>query len=83
MDKHSVGPWTMRGSYTGSTVIHIEDANGQHLAAVRKEMDADLIAAAPELLAALRVIVGNGGIGPESMFREARAAIAKATGKTP
>lgn len=36
--------------------------------------------AAPELLAALQVLVDNGGIGPESMFHDARDAIAKATG---
>lgn len=44
------------------------------------EANAQLIAAAPELLDALKLLVDNGGIGPESMFRYARAAIAKATG---
>ena len=33
-----------------------------------------------ELLEALKVLVENGGIGPEQMFHDARAAIAKATG---
>lgn len=42
--------------------------------------DMRLIAAAPDLLAALRVLVDNGGIGPESMFDDARDAIANATG---
>ena len=41
-----------------------------------------LMAAAPDLLAALQALVENGGIGPESMFDDARAAIAKATGTT-
>lgn len=35
-----------------------------------------------ELLKALKVLVDNGGIGPEDMFDDARAAIAKATGET-
>ena len=34
-----------------------------------------------ELLEALKVLVENGGIGPEQMFHDARAAIAKATGE--
>ena len=33
-----------------------------------------------ELIEALKVLVENGGIGPEQMFHDARAAIAKATG---
>ena len=45
------------------------------------EAVARLFAAAPELLDALKLIVDNGGIGPESMFRYARAAIAKAQGE--
>lgn len=40
----------------------------------------DLQKAAPELLAALQTLVENGGIGPESMFHDARYAIKKATG---
>ena len=43
--------------------------------------NARLIAAAPELLEALKVLVENGGIGPEQMFHDARAAIKKATGE--
>lgn len=42
-----------------------------------------LIAAAPDLLDALQVLVDNGGIGPEDMFRNARAALAKAKGEQP
>ena len=46
-----------------------------------RQADVHLIAAAPELLEALKVLVENGGIGPEQMFHDARAAIAKATGE--
>ena len=42
----------------------------------------NLMLAAPELLEALKVLVENGGIGPEQMFHDARAAIAKATGES-
>jgi hypothetical protein len=39
------------------------------------------IALNAELLNALKVLVENGGIGPEDMFDDARATIAKATGE--
>jgi len=42
------------------------------------EANARLIAAAPDLLEALKTIVENGGIGPEDMFHDARDAIRKA-----
>ena len=44
----------------------------------QNKADARLIAAAPDLLEALKVFVDNGGIGSEDMFDDARAAIAKA-----
>lgn len=79
--KHTPGPW------------HV--ANGVQIRSARDQIakvwsmrngegnaNARLIAAAPELLASLQVLVENGGIGPESMFDDAREAIFKATGET-
>lgn len=86
---HTPGPWRIgtpgpNGCYTTGTErglmvamvahsIHMPDQKAQ------AEGDARLIAAAPELLAALQTLVANGGIGPESMFHDARDAIKKAT----
>lgn len=53
---------------------------GAPLGREERAANAALLAAAPELLAALEVLVENGGIGPEDMFDNARAAIAKAKG---
>ena len=83
MSKHSPGPWPTRESATHVTVTN---ARGDAVFHDDKRIpgvmaDARLIAAAPELLEALKVLVENGGIGPEQMFHNARAAIAKATGE--
>ena len=89
MSKHTKGPWFfdqyghVYGTVDGKP---IEGAIGKtilqpHVCTPSCIANARLIAAAPELLEALKVLVENGGIGPEQMFHDARAAIAKATGE--
>ena len=46
------GPWSVRASFSGSDALHITSATDENIAAVRKEADARLIAAAPCLLGA-------------------------------
>jgi hypothetical protein len=92
MLEHTPGPWVLLDSLRGPRIV-ADDAdatpvcdtiggNHQHAKA-----DALLIAAAPDLLAALQEIVadlddecGNPVCGDCAPWRRARAAIAKATG---
>ena len=81
---HTPGPWHLnpRGwvvQSTGDIVTRLECSNN-------KEADARLIAAAPELLAALEAVlpdlehyVATHGPGPDKRLAIARAAIARAT----
>lgn len=80
----SPGPWSRR--FNGASVF-IDDANGRAVARatprIRGELNGDLIAAAPELLAALEWLVNDwervtGRTLPDD--HEAKAAIAKARG---
>ena len=83
--QHTPGPWYLnsRGwvvQSTGDIVTRLECSNN-------KEADARLIAAAPELLAALESVlpdlehyVATHGPGPDKRLAIARAAIAKAKG---
>ena len=85
---HTPGPWTVYQLDWRSVV----DVYGNVIADVRtRDDDARLIAAAPDLLAALEQIALNfgishprgsrsGGVFPEESIAIARAAIAKATG---
>lgn len=78
-------PWKVSGS-TQTTAIWVEDAGGQRVCTIRNcDVDLDrarLIAAAPELLEVLTRCLQHGNWLPEFVVlaREARAAIAKATG---
>ena len=93
--RHTPGPWSVDWAIApvgGSpqVVEYFVRRDGDSVAiasdivdpdtGVRSAENARLIAAAPELLAALQVLVENGGIGSEQMFRDARAAISKALG---
>lgn len=91
--KHTPGPWVYRHSFDSSArrdiwtatdatghrelVATIPDADGDHINA-----NARLIAAAPELLAALQDVADYwaGGDIPADIYAGMRAAIAKATG---
>jgi len=68
------------GGHGGQGLV-IEEDTGRNVAVSYDEKDAPLLAAAPELLAALRYIVDHCRLyGPADRAREqARAAIAKAT----
>jgi len=77
------GPW--RYDYAPGYCGEIIAANGTSVGSFVDEpnaANARLIAAAPALLTALQVLVDSGGIGPESMYRDAREAIALAVQTT-
>ena len=87
MSTHTPGPWTIE-KYTGHPHIEIWTNNNRpqriaymqdHLPEV--EADAQLIAAAPELLEALYKIDANAAESAEWIRRVTRAAIAKAEGR--
>ena len=96
MSKHTKGPWAVvehdhaiciqtespsKTKYGASRYAAIGGFDRNDRAQLEEaRANARLIAAAPELLEALKVLVENGGIGPEQMFNDARAAIVKATG---
>ncbi len=83
--KHTPGPWRISDARSTKVVL-IDDAKGQAVgelvwADVRNPADARLIAAAPDLLDALKDLVSV--LGPDSGEAEivaARAAIEKAGG---
>jgi hypothetical protein len=100
MTQHTPGPWNVEKcrygfavyAKTGDAVVKTEDVEGRY-GAIDNEADARLIAAAPELLAALEGMEKwassiHDGYPPSTAsiaaapYREAaRAAIAKATGE--
>ena len=92
MSNHTLGPWqTVEvGEFRtklavadsqGVSLLTVVDEEGAKFGAVYSEADADLIAAAPDLLDALRRMVESvTGVDQVSAVNEARAAIAKATG---
>lgn len=102
MDKHTPGPWRYEADQAGSNYMKIWCHNSEHwgdnLRGYCGEANARLIAAAPEMLAALRTYVGT--LDMYSKLSEAknvtkladaykeqadygRAIIVKATGATP
>ena len=94
--KHTPGPWTVSPSARASTLTRIFSVNEERLVASASgpglsesgeaEANARLIAAAPELLAALQTLVqmtGNAGQLERFLDTTARAVIAKATNPIP
>lgn len=89
--KYTPGPWTIRVATASVPTIHIHSSRG-HFASVygaRHVQDARLIAAAPDLRAAVRELLevywGNGdGQEPEpGCIIRAKAALAAAEGRQP
>jgi hypothetical protein len=90
---HTPGPWTVHKTTNLRLSFHIRGAASGHLALVFNEADARLIAAAPDLLAALRqaedlisatfenMTTGDAGEATAEL-RAIRAAIAKAEGRS-
>ena len=84
--KHTLGPWVIRDDDENG-VVSVVGGSGIVLARVRTETaepgdeNARLIAAAPDLLEALKQIQSNANMyHAETISEIARAAIAKATG---
>jgi hypothetical protein len=89
---HTPGPWTFDNEPTDDGTWYVQDSDGrdgQWVAEVANEANARLIAAAPELLEALKGLMGDHaaesrrrGFQPDDFlnYLAARAAIAKATG---
>lgn len=86
MSAHTPGPWAVGKNERSDERIEVRaEPLGLLVALVEKSSDARLIAAAPDLLEALRVLVEVASVCiPETAGHEleqARAAIAKAEGK--
>ena len=83
------GPWLYRGSYASFGYFVVCDKNDRRIAAVHdlNEANTKLIAAAPDLLAALQQAVtsmqDSGYANSHIAVRAARAAISKATNTQP
>jgi hypothetical protein len=90
--KHTPGPWKWADKYTdkligddGKTVINSADYEGMYFCGENEEGNACLIAAAPELLYALKGLLAEyefdeANPGRRKSFIAARLAIAKAEG---
>jgi hypothetical protein len=84
---HTPGPWTYRpdGDFLRAIVQRGNDGGGQvyGTSTERENADARLMAAAPDLLRALRSVLSDYEASPchmRDVVTQARAAIAKATG---
>lgn len=91
---HSTGPWTSMVTDTmGDTPALwdiVQRSSGGTVAEIQSHNpdDAALVAAAPDLLAALQALVGEADLGEidhddgtRALLAQARAAIARATGR--
>lgn len=94
MSKHTPGPWTVESVRSGfyimsqfDVIVATADPDGRY-GTIGNEANARLIAAAPDLLAALKHIISNCRVFCEDSMDiddgavyDARAAIAKAKGE--
>ncbi len=89
MSKHTPGPWSV-GNYIFHASAYSEGVRPVHakkrglIASAKREADARLIAAAPELLEALETCEAfllSAGLASSDAYSEVCAAIAKATGE--
>ena len=96
---HTPGPWVARFESTGDGIVLQQTSKrlicfierfsgiGNRAHKRRTYTDLKLIAAAPDLLAALNAFLTHMGMDEDEhtapTFKQARAAIAKATGATP
>jgi len=79
--KHSPGPWQWRMNPDGyGYMVYSESADELIMSGVDVEADARLIAAAPELMEALRAVLKEADRDTES-FIAARALIARVEGE--
>lgn len=81
--KHSPAPWHLRDGVNENSLL-VDDNYSVIFASLDdiKKEDADLIAAAPELLEALQSLLTYGSItGDDWVIEKAEAAIAKALGQ--
>lgn len=89
---HTPGPWRIERVATLKSEWSIDDEYGEPIAITMPRLDEDqedanarLIAAAPDLLAALEMLADHApsvfaGFRPADAYEQARAAIAKAKG---
>lgn len=82
MSKHTPGPWSVKE--TVSATLLIRPNSQQDSLQIDSRADARLIAAAPELLAALHAVVNLPGFEPDEPYGvQVLAAIAKAEEQKP
>lgn len=82
MNKHTAGPWKIEQPAHQQSKRVVDCTNGDSIAGIiRHEPDAALIAAAPDLLAALETMLEYDTGTPDDVLKQARAALAKAKGQ--
>jgi len=88
MSKHTPGPWKVKDCRpdVSTRQVWTDESRGSVMIATTggtdKEANARLIAAAPDLLEALRCVQGHYAIEGTHLGRQVDAAIAKAEGRT-
>lgn len=79
---HTPGPWNAIGGNVWDSRAIVATGSWEHRSESEREANARLIAAAPEMLAALRLILASGplanGMRDDGAMDQAREAVAKA-----